>query len=149
MALDEPAAATATPTITIHLDLAKFYDNHLPTLMRTARLLDYPLRARALCGQMFLALRVIRVNGSFATATAIHLQTGMVPGSGQANHLVRALLCELQKRCIVSPMLMGRQYVDDVMLRLEAPTRELGNHHADSRCRARAGSPKLQLASLR
>ena len=97
MALDETAAATATPTMTIYLDLAKFCDNvHLPTLMRTARLLDYPLRALALCGQMFLAPRVIRANGSFASA--IQSETGMVPGSGQAHHLARALLYELLEK---------------------------------------------------
>ena len=140
MALDETAAATATPTMTIHLDLVKFYDTvHLPTLMRTARLLDYPLRALAVCGQMFLAPRVIRVNGSFAAT--IQPQTGMVPGSGQANHLARALLYELLGTIHnVSLLLMGRQYVADT---------RTGPHHADSRRRARAGSPTPQLASLR
>ena len=53
MALDETAAATATPTTTLYLDLAKFYDIvHLPTLLRTARWLEYPLRALLLCGQL-------------------------------------------------------------------------------------------------
>ena len=104
MALDETAAATATPSMTLYLDLAKFYDNvHLPTLIRKARLLDYPLRAFALCGQMFLAPWVIRVNGSFAAA--IQPQTGMVPSGGQANHLARALLNELlEKIHNVSPL---------------------------------------------
>ena len=61
--------------------------------MRKARLLDFPLRALAFCGQMFLVPLVIRMNGSFAAA--IQPQTGTVPGSGQANNLARALLHEL------------------------------------------------------
>ena len=126
MALDETAAATATPTTTLYLDLAKFYDNvHLPTLLRTARSLEYPSRALALCGQMFFAPRVIRVNGFFAAA--IQPQTGTVPGSGQANHLARALWCDLLEKDVqCQPFDDGASYVDDVMLRIEASTRELG-----------------------
>ena len=108
MALDETAAATATPSMTLYLDLAKFYDIvHLSTLLRTARWLEYPLRALPLCGQMFFAPRVIRVNGCFAAA--IQPQTGTAPGSRQANHLARALWCDLlEKMYIVSPLMIGR-----------------------------------------
>ena len=96
---------------------------HLSTLLRTARPLEYPLRDPALSGQMFLAPRVVRVHGCFAAAIQPH--TGTVPRSGQANHLARALVYGLLRKVhSVGPLLMGCQYMNAVMLRLKAPTRE-------------------------
>ena len=68
------------------------------------------MRALALRGQMFLAPRVIRVIGCFVAA--IQPQTGVVSGSGQANHMARVLLYELlEKTHNVSPLVMGREHV--------------------------------------
>ena len=80
--------------IGLYLDLEKFCDNiSLARLMWAAEGLGYPRTELILITQVYLAPRVVRVGEAYATTGAP--TTGVVPGSGQANHAARAMLYDI------------------------------------------------------
>ena len=79
---------------------------------------DYPAVDLALIAQLYVAPWRIKYAGAFGPAA--DPTSGIVPGSGQANHLARVVLYnELERVHWKVPRAMLRQFVDDIVIRTE------------------------------
>ena len=125
MALDETASVTGTVVALVFFDVAKFYDSiNLSALVYKAMDAGYPAVDLALVMQLYLAPGRVKANQGFATAGSP--STGIVPGSGQANHLARCMLyAELERVHNKVPRCHLQQFVDDVAVRAEGTSKRV------------------------
>eukprot|EP00959_Pyramimonas_sp_CCMP1952_P348018 7289607-Pyramimonas_sp.AAC.1 len=118
--LDEASQAT------FFQDLEKFYDLvDLDILAVRASEVEYPPVGLYMCIMSYLCPRLVKANKIFSDL--IVPDNGMVPGCGKANHGARALLYHvLEEVHLAAPIATLRQFVDDIMVRVEGPEEVVG-----------------------